>query len=139
VQRRHHRTGAHGAHLRGERAASLAQFLLPMLFWFWPAYDPNRRSNETSCDVGMPVRIGGPALRAKLSGAAHSFHRAVCGRRRRRHFRAHDRQKYYEAMGHTVVVDNRPGANGIIGSDLVAKSPADGYTIVMGNSAPFVL
>jgi tripartite-type tricarboxylate transporter receptor subunit TctC len=48
-------------------------------------------------------------------------------------------QKYYEAMGQTVVVDNRPGANGIIGSDLVAKSPADGYTIVMGNSAPFVL
>src|SRR3954464_6273437 len=48
-------------------------------------------------------------------------------------------QKYYEAMGQTVVVDNRPGANGIIGTDLVAKSPADGYTIVMGNSAPFVL
>ncbi|MDB5810636.1 MAG: transporter substrate-binding protein [Betaproteobacteria bacterium] len=48
-------------------------------------------------------------------------------------------QKYYEAMGQTVVVDNRPGANAIIGTDLVAKSPADGYTIVMGNSAPFVL
>ncbi len=48
-------------------------------------------------------------------------------------------QKYYEAMGQTVVVDNRPGANGIIGTDLTAKSPGDGYTIVMGNSAPFVL
>jgi tripartite-type tricarboxylate transporter receptor subunit TctC len=48
-------------------------------------------------------------------------------------------QKYFESMGQTVVVDNRPGANGIIGTDLVAKSPADGYTIVMGNSAPFVL
>ena len=48
-------------------------------------------------------------------------------------------QKFYEAMGQTVVIDNRPGANGIIGCDLVAKSPADGYTIVMGNSAPFVL
>ena len=42
-------------------------------------------------------------------------------------------------MGQTVVIDNRPGANGIIGTDLVAKSPPDGYTIVMGNSAPFVL
>ena len=42
-------------------------------------------------------------------------------------------------MGQTVVVDNRPGANGIIGTDLVAKSPPDGHTIVMGNSAPFVL
>ena len=48
-------------------------------------------------------------------------------------------QKFYEAMGQTVVIDNRPGANGIIGTDLVAKSPPDGYTIVMGNSAPFVL
>ena len=48
-------------------------------------------------------------------------------------------QKYYEAMGQTVVVDNRPGANAIIGTDLVAKSPPNGYTIVMGNSAPFVL
>jgi tripartite-type tricarboxylate transporter receptor subunit TctC len=48
-------------------------------------------------------------------------------------------QKLYEAMGQTVIIDNRPGANGIIGTDLLAKSPPDGYTIVMGNSAPFVL
>ena len=48
-------------------------------------------------------------------------------------------QKLYEAMGQTVLIDNRPGANGIIGTDLLAKSPPDGYTIVMGNSAPFVL
>ena len=31
-------------------------------------------------------------------------------------------QKFFEAMGQTVVVDNRPGANAIIGTDLVAKS-----------------
>src|SRR3954469_22196161 len=48
-------------------------------------------------------------------------------------------QKFYESLGQTVIIDNRPGANGIIGTDLVAKSPSDGYTIVMGNSAPFVL
>ena len=48
-------------------------------------------------------------------------------------------QKLGEALGHQVVVDNRPGANGIIGMELVAKSPPDGYTIVMGNSAPMVL
>ena len=48
-------------------------------------------------------------------------------------------QKLYEATGQTVLIDNRPGANGIIGTDLLAKSPPDGYTIVMGNSAPFVL
>jgi tripartite-type tricarboxylate transporter receptor subunit TctC len=48
-------------------------------------------------------------------------------------------QKLFEAMGQTVIIDNRPGANGIIGTDLLAKAPPDGYTIVMGNSAPFVL
>src|SRR4030095_4533884 len=41
-------------------------------------------------------------------------------------------QKLTEAWGQSVCVDNRPGAGGNIGADLVAKSPADGYTILMG-------
>ena len=41
-------------------------------------------------------------------------------------------QKLSEAWGQSVVVDNRPGAGGNIGADLVAKSPPDGYTVVMG-------
>ena len=48
-------------------------------------------------------------------------------------------QKLSSAFGHQVVVVNRPGANGIIGMEQVAKAPPDGYTIVMGNSAPMVL
>src|SRR5687767_7542505 len=39
--------------------------------------------------------------------------------------------KLSERMGEQVVIDNRGGANGIIGTDLAAHSPTDGYTILM--------
>ena len=44
-------------------------------------------------------------------------------------------QKLTGALGQTVVVDNRAGASGNIAADLVAKSPADGYTLLFGNSS----
>jgi tripartite-type tricarboxylate transporter receptor subunit TctC len=36
-------------------------------------------------------------------------------------------------LGQQVVIDSRPGASGIIGSEIVAKAPNDGYTLLMGN------
>ena len=41
-------------------------------------------------------------------------------------------QKLTEVTGQAVVVDNKPGAGGNIGADIVAKAAPDGYTIVMG-------
>lgn len=46
-------------------------------------------------------------------------------------------QKMTEAWGQQVVVDTRPGASGIIGTDIAARAPADGYTIMHGNSSQF--
>ena len=44
-------------------------------------------------------------------------------------------QQLAAQTGHPFVVDNRPGANGIIGADLVAKAPADGYTLLVTSSS----
>lgn len=47
--------------------------------------------------------------------------------------------KLSEALGQPVVVENRPGASGNIGMEVVAKSPADGYTFVVGPNGNVVV
>src|SRR4030095_7445190 len=44
-------------------------------------------------------------------------------------------QKLGELWGQPVVIDNRPGAGGTIGAAVVAKSPADGYTLLGASAA----
>ncbi len=44
-------------------------------------------------------------------------------------------QKLAEKIGSAVVVENKPGAGGTLGSDLVAKSPSDGYTLLLATSS----
>jgi tripartite-type tricarboxylate transporter receptor subunit TctC len=44
-------------------------------------------------------------------------------------------QQLAEQLGQPVVIDNRTGANGIIGAEAAVKSPADGYTLLLANDA----
>ncbi|ROZ64973.1 tripartite tricarboxylate transporter substrate binding protein [Ramlibacter sp. WS9] len=66
-----------------------------------------------------PIRLVVPF---PAGGATDIFARAVS-------------QKLGERLGTTIVVDNKPGAGGTIGSDIVAKAPADGYTLLLATSS----
>jgi tripartite-type tricarboxylate transporter receptor subunit TctC len=48
-------------------------------------------------------------------------------------------QKIGAALGQPVVIDNRGGAGGAIGTELAARSPADGYTLLLGSQGPFAI
>ena len=47
--------------------------------------------------------------------------------------------KLSEALGQSVVVDNRAGAGGVVGAEIAARAPADGYTIVLGSAGPLTI
>jgi tripartite-type tricarboxylate transporter receptor subunit TctC len=70
-----------------------------------------------------PVRIVVPT---SAGGATDSFSRAIA-------------QRLAEGWGQPVVVENRPGANQIIGADYVAKSAPDGYTLLVSDASSFVM
>jgi tripartite-type tricarboxylate transporter receptor subunit TctC len=48
-------------------------------------------------------------------------------------------QPLSEVLGQTVVIENKAGASGMVGLDLVAKSPPDGYTLALGNIASLAI
>ena len=48
-------------------------------------------------------------------------------------------EKLSPRLGQPVIVENKPGAGGSVGSDFVAKSPADGYTLLVGTSSTMAI
>ena len=48
-------------------------------------------------------------------------------------------QKLADGLGQPVVVDNRAGAGGVVGADLAAKAPADGYTLLLTTTAVYAI
>ena len=44
-------------------------------------------------------------------------------------------QKFTEAWGHQTIVEQRPGGGGVIATEMVAKAPADGYTLLLSSAA----
>src|ERR1035437_3464486 len=48
-------------------------------------------------------------------------------------------QRLTTRVGQSVIVDNRAGAGGSVGTELAARSPPDGYTLLMANVAPMAI
>jgi len=83
-------------------------------------------AQKTGAEESYPTRPVRFICPYNPGGAGDIFTRAIA-------------QKLTEALGQSVVVDNRPGANGGIGTNIVAKATPDGYTLLMGNSGPMTI
>jgi hypothetical protein len=79
-------------------------------------------------------RIGGC-----LSDQADKIRRHICARGGTDIFARAIAAKFTEKWGQSVIVDNRAGGNGNIGTDMVAKAPPDGYTILLTTNATIVI
>ena len=89
----------------------------------WACGVPAQKPESVQAYPTRPIRFICPYV---AGGAGDIFTRTIA-------------QKLTEALGHSVVVDNRPGANGGIGTELVAKAAPDGHTLLMGNSGPLAV
>lgn len=93
--------------------SALLRLILPAIAAF---------TGAAAAAADYPTRVVRIVLPQPAGGGTDVVARAIAG-------------KLGEAWGQQVIVDNRPGANGIIGMDAVAKSKADGYTLLYGFSS----
>ena len=90
------------------------------------------------CTLGTARGIAGTGCAARGMGRRGGFlseplgaaDRALSAGRRRRRGGAGHRAEAAGGAGPVVIIDNRPGAGASIGTDLAAKAPPDGYTLL---------
>ena len=97
------------------RVLMCSGMLLAALLWLGTAYAQTASTGSGQAYPNRPIRIVVPY---PPGGGTDVVARTLA-------------QKMNEVMGQPVIVDNRAGANGIIGSDAVAKAAPDGYTVLI--------
>lgn len=91
--------------------------------WLWLAVLPVAWAQAQAPYPSKPVRIIVPFV----AGGPTDVHSRWAA------------QQLNLALGQAMVVDNRGGAGGIIGTEMVARAPADGYTLLGGNPGPLTI
>ena len=108
---------AHCIESRRMRAATAGKNRVALVFALMAALCPLESAAQSAASTypTKPIRIVVPF---PPGGSTDFFARSIG-------------QKLTEVWGHQVVVDNRTGANGTVGTDIVAKAAPDGYTLLM--------
>lgn len=101
------------------KITSTAARLVPLAVFLFAMVAPGARDAAAQAYPSKPVRI----ILASGPGGGDDFVTRVIAPR------------LSELLGQQFVVDNRPGGGGFIGQSLVAKSPADGYTLLLGGGS----
>ena len=94
-------------------------------WWILPLLAIASLTGTAHAQSAFPVKPVRLVVTSPPGGANDTLNRALAA-------------KVSEFMGQPIVLDNRPGASGFVAAEIVAKAPADGYTLLAGTEATLV-